>query len=569
MTTINITNSGSGSYTIDGTGSNSTISMIRGNTYNLVINANGHPFWIQTVPGGYSSNNIYSSGVTNNGSQNGTITFVVPNDAPDTLYYACQYHSSMQGSITITGSVSQSPTITDFSIPNQTYSSGATVTITTPTSTSSGAFSYTSSDTSIATVSGSIVTILKAGDVTITATQAAYGNYSSGTADAEFTIAKATTSITGFSIPNQTYSSGATVTITTPSSDNTSAFTYTSSDITTATVSGSIVTILKAGTVTITATQEADDKYTSTTADAEFTITKATPINSAFIISDQTYSSGATFTIPTPTSTSPGAFSYSSSNTNKATVSGSTVTILEAGTVTITRTQAETVNYTSTTADAEFDITKATPINSNFSISNQIYSSGATVTIPTPTSTSPGVFSYSSSNTNIATVAGSTVTILQVGNVTITRTQAETVNYTSDTATATFTISRATPTITNFSIPNQIYSSGATFTISPPTSTSTGAFSYASSDTNIATVSGTTITILRAGTITITATQEESDDYSSGSVTANFTSFVTLRSFSMSSSFTNNAQVYYKPNSLSTGGGGSGVKNSRHKQRRT
>ena len=41
------------------------------------------------------------------------------------------------------------------------------------------------------------------------------------------------------------------------------------------------------------------------------------------------------------------------------------------------------------------------------------------------------------------------------------------------------------------------------------------------------------------------------------------------RSFSMRSLYTNNAQVYYKPHSLSTGGGGSGVKNSRYKQRRT
>ena len=40
-------------------------------------------------------------------------------------------------------------------------------------------------------------------------------------------------------------------------------------------------------------------------------------------------------------------------------------------------------------------------------------------------------------------------------------------------------------------------------------------------------------------------------------------------SFSMGSLFTNNAQVYYKPHSLSTGGGGSGVKNYRQKQRRT
>jgi hypothetical protein len=33
--------------------------------------------------------------------------------------------------------------------------------------------------------------------------------------------------------------------------------------------------------------------------------------------------------------------------------------------------------------------------------------------------------------------------------------------------------------------------------------------------------------------------------------------------------FTNNAQVYYKSNSLSTGSGGSGVRNYRHKQRKT
>lgn len=42
-----------------------------------------------------------------------------------------------------------------------------------------------------------------------------------------------------------------------------------------------------------------------------------------------------------------------------------------------------------------------------------------------------------------------------------------------------------------------------------------------------------------------------------------------IRYIHMGSLFTNNAQVYYKPHSLSTGGGGSGVRNSRHKQRKT
>lgn len=113
MSTINITNDGSGAYLIDGV-SNGTISLVRGNTYNLVINASSHPFWIQTVTGGYSSGNLYSSGVTNNGAETGTITFVVPNNAPNTLYYVCQYHSSMQGTINIT----DAPWVTDLTANN-------------------------------------------------------------------------------------------------------------------------------------------------------------------------------------------------------------------------------------------------------------------------------------------------------------------------------------------------------------------------------------------------------------------------------------------------------------------
>jgi hypothetical protein len=108
MSTINIINSGAGAYLIDGA-SNGTISLVRGNTYNLVINASGHPFWIQTVAGAYSSGNVYSSGVTNNGTAIGTITFVVPYNAPNTLYYVCQFHSAMQGTINIT----DAPWVTD------------------------------------------------------------------------------------------------------------------------------------------------------------------------------------------------------------------------------------------------------------------------------------------------------------------------------------------------------------------------------------------------------------------------------------------------------------------------
>ena len=109
MTSITVTNSGAGSYTINGQLNNPTITLVRGNTYNLEINASGHPFWIQTVPGGFSTNDKYTPGVSSlstNGIQIGTIIFVVPLNAPDRLYYACGLHSSMQGTIIIIDSVS-------------------------------------------------------------------------------------------------------------------------------------------------------------------------------------------------------------------------------------------------------------------------------------------------------------------------------------------------------------------------------------------------------------------------------------------------------------------------------
>ena len=97
--TLTVTNSGSGAYVINGS-NNPTLSFIRGHRYVINVNASGHPFWIQTVSGAYSSGNIYSTGVTNGGTDNGTIIFEVPYDAPQ-LYYVCQYHSSMAGSITV------------------------------------------------------------------------------------------------------------------------------------------------------------------------------------------------------------------------------------------------------------------------------------------------------------------------------------------------------------------------------------------------------------------------------------------------------------------------------------
>lgn len=79
---------------------NPSLTLLRGKTYEFVVNASGHPFRINTT-NTKGTGSEYSSGVTNNGTDSGTVTFTVPSDAPNTLYYNCEHHSNMSGTITV------------------------------------------------------------------------------------------------------------------------------------------------------------------------------------------------------------------------------------------------------------------------------------------------------------------------------------------------------------------------------------------------------------------------------------------------------------------------------------
>jgi hypothetical protein len=79
-------------------------------------------------------------------------------------------------------------------------------------------------------------------------------------------------------------------------------------------------------------------------------------------------------------------------------------------------------------------------------------------------------------------------------------------------------------TLSDFSIPTKAYND-ADFVITPPTSNSLGAFTYTSSNTNVATiVNGNMIHIVGGGTSTITANQAaDGGSYGAASITAPFT----------------------------------------------
>lgn len=100
VTTFNVTNIGATSYQINGQ-TNPTLTVIRGVTYTFAVNVPGHPFWLQTKSGAFNSNNIFSSGVLRGGAEVGVITWKVPNEAPNTVFYVCSWHSSQNGQINV------------------------------------------------------------------------------------------------------------------------------------------------------------------------------------------------------------------------------------------------------------------------------------------------------------------------------------------------------------------------------------------------------------------------------------------------------------------------------------
>ena len=105
--TWTLTANGASDYVFAGDGfptnqNDPTLYLMRGQTYKFVNNTGGHPFRIQSTGAQAGGGTQYNSGVTNQDAGNGvTLTFVVPMNAPDTLYYQCTAHPAMFGTINI------------------------------------------------------------------------------------------------------------------------------------------------------------------------------------------------------------------------------------------------------------------------------------------------------------------------------------------------------------------------------------------------------------------------------------------------------------------------------------
>jgi len=111
MDILYVTNDGNDSWVIDDVADNPDLNLVRGTTYYFTIDAHfdssvpgsaNHPFWIKTSPSTGTDDLYWPAELVMGGARyNGTIVWEVALDAPSTLYYNCQYHASMSGTINI------------------------------------------------------------------------------------------------------------------------------------------------------------------------------------------------------------------------------------------------------------------------------------------------------------------------------------------------------------------------------------------------------------------------------------------------------------------------------------
>ena len=368
------------------------------------------------------------------------------------------------------------------------------------------------------------VKLLKAGSTQITFTQAASGAFNATSRVARLSVTKGTPTVGTFAPIAGTLIAGK-ATIVAPITNSKGFWSFTSSDSTIATISGTTINLLDAGTVTIKGFLSSDANWNTATAETTLTIT-ALP-NNPSTFTDVTISkdSVSSFNLTTPTSYSTGAWTFTIADPYIASLNGLVVTPNALGKTTITARQAPAGGYGSVKLTMTLTVIAAAPTTGAFQDVTYIQSATTTnsLTIFAPTSNSTGSWSYSSSDPTIATISTSAntgiITVIKPGATKITATQAAAGTYGSTTATMTLTV-KGTPTYAAVADLQKVVGDPDQ-SVLPPTSSSTGAWTYTSSNPAVVSTSGQTLHFGDAGSAIITMTQGASDFWLSATKTFN------------------------------------------------
>ncbi len=384
-------------------------------------------------------------------------------------------------------------------------------------------FSFTVADSSVISITSDQASITGVGTAIVTVTQIEPpgSNYISVSNLITVNVAKAPTTFDVIDPIVVDYSPGGTFTlIATPTSSNTSSFTFSVPDTSVISISGNTATISAAGTTTVSVTQPGDANHLPLT--KTFTVVVNKDLTHTISISNIT---GVTCNdspiFLNPTSSSSGAFTFSLTSGDSVSVTGSKVTIDKRGISIITIDQAATANYGSATASMRITVD---PLSPNLSSPNYTvrYGDPPFSIINSVTTSSSGTFNFlgSSSNFNIDNSSGE-ITLTGSGVGTITILQNQTPCYGPEFITTSLTILKA---YNNLIAGNVTKTFGdLNFVLDNATTNSSGSYAFTTNPAGIVSINNTTsnTTINRAGTTTVSVTQFADGNYESS--TTSFT----------------------------------------------
>jgi uncharacterized repeat protein (TIGR01451 family) len=340
-----------------------------------------------------------------------------------------------------TFNIAKANTTTTVTVSNASFDGnphGGTASVTGPAGLNQGlTVSYSGRNTTVYGPSTTAPTA--AGDYTASASYAGDSNYNPSSDSKDYSIAKASQTITFGALADKTYGDADFSVSASASSGLAVSFSASGN----CTVSGSTVHITGGGSCTITASQGGDSNYNAApNVDRSFNIAKANQTITFAALSDKTYGD-ADFSV---SATASSGLTVGFAASGNCTVSGSTVHITGGGSCTITASQGGDSNYNAApNVDRSFNIAKANQTITFAALSDKTY--GDADFLVSATASSGLTVSFAASGN--CTVTGTTVHLTGAGSCMITASQSGDSNYNaaSDVARS-FNIAKGSATVT-------------------------------------------------------------------------------------------------------------------------
>jgi surface protein len=395
-----------------------------------------------------------------------------------------------------------------------------------PSSNSNGAYTFSVSPSTVATIVGAsnnILDIMGAGTATLTVTQAETSNFLSKTINASITVNKILPGLT-FSNITANYNGNDIPLQLLPSSNSDGSYNFSITPqapgvVTIVGPNNDYLDIIGHGSAVLTITQAGTSNYLTQTVTATVTVNKIDP-NLTFNPTLSLDYRAADYPL-TPSSDGNGAFMFTIDPPapNVVTIiNGNTLRVVGAGSATLIITQYETDNYTLDTTTVSITVNKILP-NLTFNNITAIFGDNDIPLVPRVTSSNTDTdggytFEIDPPASGVVTITGASSDTLRVvgsGTASLNITQAATSNYLARTITASVTVNSGDSGLLCNAI-TAIYGYSNTTII--PTSNSDGAYTFSVDNTSVATiVNSNQLNIVGAGSATLTITQARTTNY--------------------------------------------------------